>query len=67
MEHIFSRKEAAKYAGVCERTILRAINSKQLVAEKLGQGKTCPYFIEHEALESYKQQRRKNSRGINHE
>ncbi|WP_405168933.1 helix-turn-helix domain-containing protein [Paenibacillus sp. FSL H3-0286] len=57
MRGIYNRKEAAKYAGVSQRTILRAIASKQLVAEKIGDAKTSTYIISQTALEGYIQRR----------
>lgn len=58
MKEYFNRKQAAKYAGVSTRTILRAIESKQLVAAKIGDGKTSAYLIERDALENYMEKRK---------
>jgi excisionase family DNA binding protein len=57
MRDFFNRKEAAKRAGVSERTILRAIASKQLAAQKIGDGKTSTYLISRSALLGYIQRR----------
>lgn len=38
MKEIYTRKEAAKVAGVSQRTILRAIQARQLDAVKFGEG-----------------------------
>jgi excisionase family DNA binding protein len=57
MKDLFNRKNAAKSAGVSERTILRAIASKQLGAVKIGEGKTSAYIISRTALEGYIQRR----------
>ena len=59
MKDILSRKEAARVAGVSQRTILRAIHSKQLEAVKIGDGKTSAYLINRLALENYKSNRTK--------
>ncbi|MGZ0039783.1 helix-turn-helix domain-containing protein [Paenibacillus ottowii] len=48
-----SRKEAAKVVGVSPRTILRAIQARQLDAEKIGEGKTCSYMISRSAVAEY--------------
>ncbi|MED4599675.1 helix-turn-helix domain-containing protein [Paenibacillus validus] len=53
MKEIYSRKEAAKVAGVSPRTILRAIHARQLDAVKIGEGKTCSYMISREAVAEY--------------
>jgi hypothetical protein len=58
MQKYFNRKQAAQFAGVSPRTILRAIKSNQLVAVKIGEGKTGPYILELEALENYKAKRK---------
>lgn len=57
MRGIFNRREAAKYAGVSQRTILRAIASKQLAAEKLGDARKSTYIISQTALEGYIQRK----------
>lgn len=59
MKDIYNRREAAKYVGVSQRTILRAIASKKLVAEKVSEGKTSAYLISQTALENYIQWGRK--------
>lgn len=53
MKEIMNRKEAAKVAGVSPRTILRAIQARQLDAVKIGEGKTCSYMISREAVAEY--------------
>jgi hypothetical protein len=53
MQKYFNRKQAAQFAGVSPRTILRAIKTNQLVAMKIGEGKTSAYIFEREALENY--------------
>lgn len=53
MKEVLNRKEAAKVAGVSQRTILRAIQARQLDAIKFGEGKTCSYMISSEALTEY--------------
>ncbi len=58
MKEILSRKEAAKAAGVSSRTILRAIQARQLDAVKLGEGRTCAYLIERQALNNYSEKRK---------
>ncbi len=58
MKEIYNRTEAAKVAGVCQRTILRAIQARKLDATKLGNGKTCAYLIEHHALVKYIEKRK---------
>ncbi|UKS26043.1 helix-turn-helix domain-containing protein [Paenibacillus sp. HWE-109] len=57
MKEIYSRKEAAKVAGVSQRTILRAIQTRQLNAVKFGEGKTCSYMISRLAIAEYIQRR----------
>lgn len=57
MKRILKRKEAAKLAGVSERTILRAIHSRRLEAVKNGEGVTSSYLIDRSDLESYIQKR----------
>jgi excisionase family DNA binding protein len=57
MKEIYSRKEAAKAVGVSPRTILRAIQARQLEAVKFGEGKTCSYMISHSAVVEYIQRR----------
>ncbi|NKI21475.1 helix-turn-helix domain-containing protein [Paenibacillus dendritiformis] len=57
MKEILNRKEAAKAAGVSPRTILRAIQARQLDAVKIGEGKTCSYMISREAVSAYIQRR----------
>lgn len=57
MKEILNRKEAAKAAGVSPRTILRAIQARQLDAVKIGEGKTCSYMISREAIARYIQRR----------
>ncbi|WP_101808204.1 helix-turn-helix domain-containing protein [Paenibacillus pasadenensis] len=57
MKEILSRKEAAKAVGVSTRTILRAIQSRQLDAVKIGEGKTCSYMISRSAVAQYIQRR----------
>jgi excisionase family DNA binding protein len=58
LKEYFNRKQAAKYAGVSTRTILRAIEYKQLVAAKIGNGKTSAYLIEHHELENFMEKRK---------
>jgi excisionase family DNA binding protein len=58
MQKYFNRKQAAQFVGVSPRTILRAIKSNQLVAVKIGEGKTSPYIFEREALKKYKAKRK---------
>lgn len=58
MKDIFNRKEAARRAGVSERTILRAIASNQLVAVKIGEGKTSTYLIEKQNFVEYMEKRK---------
>jgi hypothetical protein len=58
MEKYFNRKQATQFVGVSSRTILRAIKSNQLVAVKIGEGKTSPYIFEREVLENYKVKRK---------
>ncbi|MGE7273583.1 helix-turn-helix domain-containing protein [Brevibacillus panacihumi] len=53
MREIYNRKEAAKVAGVSPRTILRAIQARQLDAVKIGEGKTSTYVISRLAIEEY--------------
>ncbi|MFD0716221.1 helix-turn-helix domain-containing protein [Paenibacillus sp. GCM10027626] len=53
MKEILSRKEAAKAIGVSPRTILRAIQARQLDAVKIGEGKTCSYMISRSAVSEY--------------
>ncbi|WP_301994171.1 helix-turn-helix domain-containing protein [Brevibacillus laterosporus] len=48
-----NRKEAARAARVSPRTILRAIQARQLDAVKIGEGKTCSYMISRIALAEY--------------
>ncbi|WP_240421980.1 hypothetical protein [Paenibacillus periandrae] len=50
MKEMMSRKEAAKAIGVSPRTILRAIQARQLAAKKIGEGKTSTYIIERNRL-----------------
>jgi excisionase family DNA binding protein len=57
MKEMLNCKEAARIAGVSQRTIVRAIASKQLAAEKIGEGKTSSYLINRTALEGYIQRR----------
>ncbi len=57
MRDYCNRKEAAKLSGVSERTILRAITSKQLTAQKVGDGKTSTYLISRSALQVYSQRK----------
>lgn len=57
MKEILNCKEAAKAVGVSPRTILRAIQSRQLHAVKIGEGKTCSYMISRIALEGFIQRR----------
>ncbi|MNJ67610.1 Helix-turn-helix domain protein [compost metagenome] len=58
MIEIYSRKEAAKAAGVSPRTILRAIQARQLDAVKIGNGKTSTYVIERDDLMKYTAKRK---------
>lgn len=53
MRKLINCKEAARIAGVSTRTIIRAIVSKQLAAEKIGDGITSSYLIRRTALEGY--------------
>lgn len=53
MKELLNRKEAAKAVGVSPRTILRAIQARQLDAMKIGEGKICPYLISRSAVEEY--------------
>jgi excisionase family DNA binding protein len=53
MKEILSRKEAARAVGVSSRTILRAIQARQLEAVKIGEGKTCSYVISRTAVAEY--------------
>lgn len=55
---IYGRKEAAKVAGVSPRTILRAIQARQLDAVKIGEGKTSTYVIEQAKLMEYTAKRK---------
>lgn len=57
MKEIYTRKEAATVAGVSPRTILRAIQARQLDAIKFGEGKTCSYMISRLAITEYIQRR----------
>ncbi|MBB6690697.1 helix-turn-helix domain-containing protein [Cohnella xylanilytica] len=57
MKEFYTRKEAAKVAGVSQRTILRAIQARQLDAVKFGEGKTCSYMISRESVSAYIQRR----------
>jgi predicted DNA-binding protein (UPF0251 family) len=57
MREIYNRKEAAKNAGISQQTIMRAIASKQLAPEKIGEGSTSTYIISPTALEVYIQRR----------
>jgi excisionase family DNA binding protein len=57
MKEIYSRKEAAKAAGVSPRTIPRAIQVRQLDAMKFGEGKTCSYMISRSAVAEFIQRR----------
>ncbi|AKF93253.1 hypothetical protein [Brevibacillus laterosporus] len=57
MKEMLNCRDAARTAGVSQRTILRAIASKQLAAEKIGDGKTSSYLLNRTALESYIQHR----------
>lgn len=57
MKEILSRKEVAKVVGVSPRTILRAIQARQLEAVKIGEGKTCSYMISRSAVAEYIQRR----------
>ncbi|MNO16500.1 Helix-turn-helix domain protein [compost metagenome] len=58
-----NRKEAAKAVGVSPRTILRAIQSRQLDAVKFGEGKTCSYMISRSAIAEYIQRRGESNDG----
>lgn len=57
MKEILNRKEAAKVVGVSPRTILRAIQARQLGAVKIGEGKTCSYIKNRSAVAEYIQRR----------
>lgn len=57
MKEILNRKEAAQAAGVSSKTILRAIQARQLDAMKIGEGKTCSYMIRRDAVAEYVQRR----------
>jgi len=58
MKDILNRKDAAKIAGVSPRTILRAIQTRQLDAVKIGKGKTSTYIIESTDLMKYTEKRK---------
>ncbi|GBG06202.1 hypothetical protein PAT3040_00715 [Paenibacillus agaridevorans] len=53
MNEMINCKEAAKVARVSQRTILRAINAHEIVAVKLGEGKTCSYMISRTSIAEY--------------
>ncbi|MDF9843808.1 MULTISPECIES: helix-turn-helix domain-containing protein [unclassified Paenibacillus] len=57
MNELINCKEAARIAGVCPRTVLRAIAAKKLAAQKIGDGITSTYLISRTALEGYLQRR----------
>lgn len=57
MREVMNRKEAAQAVGVSPRTILRAIQARQLDAVKIGEGKTCSYIISCSAVADYIQRR----------
>ncbi|OME45337.1 hypothetical protein BSK59_32855 [Paenibacillus odorifer] len=58
MKEIYSRKRAAKAVGVSPRTILRAIQARQLDSLKIGDGKTSTYIIERDDLMKYSAKRK---------
>ncbi|WP_103108840.1 excisionase family DNA-binding protein [Brevibacillus reuszeri] len=53
MNELINCREAAKVAKVSTRTILRAIQARQLDAVKIGEGKTCSYMISRSAVAEY--------------
>ncbi|AWB43425.1 hypothetical protein DCC85_03770 [Paenibacillus sp. CAA11] len=57
MREVMNRKEAARAVGVSPRTILRAIQARQLDAVKIGEGKTCSYIISRSAVAEYMNRR----------